>query len=209
MYCVLLPPFVLDFLQYVTACLVWGSQKWDTAPDVVSPVPKDHFPGPAGYFLTNSPGHCCPLLSGNTASLCSTCPPLPCVFFPQELLSIQLVPSLSHCTGFFHHRFGTLHVPLLNLVRFPTGQYSTMSMFLWITTLPYTILHAPPIFYHYKMTKLDNFSLFSSLIEILNSIFQAHLGKLPWDSSPQHLWTRFEHQFLNKFKIILLTTFME
>lgn len=24
MYCVLLPSFVLDFLQYVTVCLVWG-----------------------------------------------------------------------------------------------------------------------------------------------------------------------------------------
>lgn len=99
MYCVILPTSVLDFLQYVTACLVWGSQKLDTVLQMRSHQcqtdGKDHFPGSAGYFLTNvAQGRCCPLLSGNTTSLCSTCSPRPCGFFSQRAAIHTAGPQL-------------------------------------------------------------------------------------------------------------------
>ena len=61
-----------------------------------------------------------------------------------ELLSSRSAPSLYWCMGLFFPRCRTLHLPLLNLIRFLSAQLSSLSSSHWMAAQPSGVSTTPP-----------------------------------------------------------------
>ena len=63
-----------------------------------------------------------------------------------ELLSSRSTPSLYWCMGLFLPRCRTVHLPLLNLIRFLSAQLSSLSRSRWLAAQPASVSTTPPSF---------------------------------------------------------------
>lgn len=57
-----------------------------------------------------------------------------------KLFFSQLLPSLYCCLRLCHARCRALHLPFLNFMRFLSTHFYSLSTFLWITVLPFSVL---------------------------------------------------------------------
>ena len=61
-----------------------------------------------------------------------------------EMLSSRSTPSLYWCMGLFLPTCRTLHLPLLNLIRFQSAELSSLSRSRWTTAQPSGVSTTPP-----------------------------------------------------------------
>ena len=90
-------------------------------------------------------------------------------FLSAELLSSRSIPSLYWCMGLFLPRCRTLHLPLLNLIRFLSAQLSSLSRCHWMAAQPaWCIYHSSQFCVISKLGEVHSNSSSRSLMNKLN-----------------------------------------
>ena len=102
-------------------------------------LPHQQLPPPASCFqmLLGSPFPTIPLPCLDSCSLTDATRTPKSFSFRAGLLSRSSSPSLDSYPGLSQPKSNTLHLALLNLVRFTLAQFLSLSRSLWRTTLPF------------------------------------------------------------------------
>ena len=95
-----------------------------------------------------------------------------------ELLSRRSTPSLYWCMGLFLPSCRTLHLPLLNLIRFLSAQLSSLSRSRWMAAQPAGVSTTPPSFV--SSTNLLRVHSNSSSRSLMKKLNKTRLSTDPW-----------------------------
>jgi len=90
--------------------------------------------------------------------------------FSAKLISSWWVPSPAFCMELFLPRYRTLHFPLLNLMSFFSGNFSSLSRTLWMAAQPCGVLFTPLWFASsWNLLRVQYAPSSKPLMKILNS----------------------------------------